>query len=224
MESDKNNLWSFGCSFAAGTQCNPGERYYDEYPLMRGKKFTTLLSEKYDLELNDLSIPGTCNEIILYKIIETIPYMSEGDIVIIGQTLPTRTFLFNPEHNWFGKDHNRPTDSKYIPISGNNIGGKLKTKRYSDKFINSYMEVHHTSRINMERALNIYYNDFFKNVKKIIEGKKCKCFIWDNTLWGKFHTVKESTNGLIDDGHYSWQGHHELYDYLRKRIDLSLNQ
>ena len=70
------------------------------------------------------------------------------------------------------------------------------------------MEVHYTSRINMERALNIYYNDFFKNVKKIIEGKKCKCFIWDNTLWGEFHTVKESTNGLIDYGHYSWQGHH----------------
>ena len=217
MVNNRNNLWMFGCSFTTGTQCNEGERYYDEYKNRRGKKFSELLSEEYNLRLIDLSVPGTSNEIILYRIVESIPKMKRGDMVVIGQTRSTRTFIFSGERNWLG-DETGQFSRKYIPLVSPDIYF-LKKEGFSNKFIEQLVGILHTTKLKHEKIWENYYGDWFNNVIKIIEEKECRVVLWGPEMWKTFDTVRKDTNGVVDDGHFSWKGHKEMFGYLKRKIN-----
>ena len=48
-----NKVWTFGDSFTFGDGCNWWDDYYKNYPEKRGLKFNKLLSNHYDLPLED---------------------------------------------------------------------------------------------------------------------------------------------------------------------------
>lgn len=217
-EQVKNTLWVFGCSFAAGTGCNPKEEYYENTKHLKKKKYSQLLGEKYDLNVYDLSVPGTSNEMILYRIIESIPLMRKNDLVVIGKTDPTRSYMFTSDRNWLNKEDRRyGFDHRYVSLIPTHLEILKGKSGYEDNFIDELTSVFYTTRFRQSKILTSYYNDFFDNTISIID-QKCKVVSWSHNLWKHFHTIQQDTNGRLIDGHYSWKGHQQLFDYLVRRI------
>lgn len=81
-------LWTFGDSFTAGHGMNgeiPEYKHAD-----RNYKWTKLLSNELEYNLNDLSQNGIPNERILFKVLENLENFEQDDIVIIQSSTITR--------------------------------------------------------------------------------------------------------------------------------------
>lgn len=220
METPLKTLWVFGCSFSFGVGCNKGDEYYELTESNRGKKFSTLLSEKYNLTVKDLSVPGTSNEMIIYRIIETIPLMNNGDLVVIGKTDPTRSYIFNSDYNWLRKNKNeRDFFNRYIPLIPHHIEQFDRKYGFNKTFKEQITNIFYETRYRQSKNYREYYNDFFENVTSIIEGK-CRVIDWDDREWKVFDTIKRDTKGKIEDGHFSWNGHRQLFNFLVEKINL----
>lgn len=220
METSLRTLWVFGCSFSFGVGCNRGDSYYELTESKRGKKFSTLLAEKYNLTVNDLSVPGTSNEMIIYRIIENLPRINTGDFVVIGKTDPTRSYIFSSDYGWLKKNENeRAFHARYIPLIPNHIEQFDRKYGLDKRFKEQITNIFYETRYRQSKNYRAYYNDFFENIITLIE-EKCRVIEWGDEEWKIFETIRIDTKGKIEDGHFSWNGHRELFDFLVEKINL----
>lgn len=205
--------WFFGDSFTAGYGATEEFEYYKKYG--PGKTFSNLLSEYYNAEENNFGLPGRGNESIFQKIIENLINIKEGDLVILSNTSPWRGLV--PTHSKGKLDSHKLTDCRLFPDS---VG-------YNDEEISEillrycvYIKGHYLDQ------WNHYYRKTFLDFTKYFQSKGCTAIFWDYSVWSEdeepgvvFDTIRKSTNGELLDIHWSYRGHKDAYEWIKRGIE-----
>jgi hypothetical protein len=237
----KKNGWFFGCSFTSGfglnfdndlkilqtlyPTANPPftEIEWNKFPYSKFESYKTkyenniwpkLICEHYDLEYNNHGISGASNDEILHSVITQLSNIKSGDYVFIGNTTPIRILV--------------PLGSKFKPLtSTSSIGenGVLITKHeddddffYNDKQKEIIVDYLNEIVLNKEEFYEIHYTNLFENLKIYFINNGVNCVFWKWREWFNYETIKEWTNGKIDDTHWSPKGH---LDFSKKIITLN---
>lgn len=208
--------WFFGDSFTKGFGAEEGSQYYSEYG--PGKTFSNLLSQYYNAEEHNLGGPGKCNNFILKTIIEQLPYIKTGDIVVISNTSPLRDLV--PQIGSPSLDSQQLFNSSIFPDSigfnNNKISEILVQYAYHIRY--SYLH-----------DWNYHYRSNFINLVKYFTSKNCESIFWDYSVWSeeeepgmKFENIHMATEGKIYDLHWSYKGHQDAFEWIKDGLEKGI--
>ena len=195
-----SKLWTFGDSFTAGNGILPNESFPEYKKPEKGMPWPSILSDKLNLELKNKGVGLFSNDKIIDTIIENYHFIQEGDVVVIGKTFSFRIDIPSkkedtlltvaPSH--FYSLHNDYTKSEIQKI---------------DELV-----------ILFDCPLIKHRQDFrFNFLKQLIETK-AKCIVWDVDIWENYETIKQATDCLIDDSHWSYKGHRDFADFMFNEV------
>lgn len=192
----KNNLWIFGDSFSNFFTLTQPE--YVNFKNRYVKCYGELISEKLDLNLELKSSGGYSNESIFFSIINDLENIKKDDVVIINWTETSRFRLLNNNNHFM--DFNIHGVNNYEEQFINNI-----SKKTLEEII-----IHRTEK-NYGRDLN----DYIKIIDRAFIDNKIIHWSWvnyENKMplsidYIEMETIKEDTDGVINDFHYSEKSH-----------------
>jgi len=204
-------LWTFGDSLTA-----PFDKKYEwsrNYLQWKGydpKVYPNLISEKLNLQLNNLAIPGSDNYSIFQTFCNISHKIKKDDVVIFGWSSPIRFRLATKYNTW----------KTFIPNYSEN---QADIEGVSPESINEIL-------LNRE---NLNFSEEVNSWIKLIET-----FLGDikNVQWTTFdhrlnahmirnlQTIRVETNGEVDDGHFSEKGHVELSEILMTHLTMKKNK
>lgn len=194
-------VWTFGDSFTA-----PLSEDYDwsnQYIKWKGytpKVYADIISEKLNLDSNNLGVGGCDNYSIFQSFCDVSDKIKNDDIVIFGWSSPIRFRLARNERRW---ETFLPNYSKnYTEIDGISIDtvNEMLVNRGSIKFVeevNSWIKL---INLTLKDITHVHWTTFDKRLNAhMIRG---------------LEEIRRETNGLIDDGHFSEKGHVEISEKL----------
>ena len=201
-------LWVFGDSFSVEWG---SESLYSKWKGYIPKIYSTIISETLGLELINTSVSGITNYDILDSVCENVHRIGENDIVIIGWTSKHRFRLSNTDTNKW--DYWQPglwdSNQKY---------GIGTTPNISKSTIDEIL----VNRMDSE----LYDKEILNWIELLKHTFKSNTFInwsWCNSEWHKgkyiYETIKEETNGLIDDLHFSENGQFQFSQWVFSKIE-----
>lgn len=200
----ENKIWIFGDSFSTpydSQAIGPWAKTYIEWKGYAPKTFGDLLSDELGLEAIHLAKGGASNDSIFESVYTNVHRITKGDIVIIGWSSIPRFRLASLKNTWWD-----------IVPNHNNLKGDVPpiSQRTIDEIL-----------VNRDTLL---FKEELENRKKFVKWLlrdgitliqwspfKRVC-LYDIPIEGKDSptTILEETNGLLNDYHYSEQGHIEL--------------
>jgi hypothetical protein len=208
-----NKLWVFGDSFSVPFNRVKNEHPYVPYKGYCPKIFSELLCEKLNIELIDCSHGGSSNYNILHTFIKNIKNIGDNDILIFGWTQIIRFRIASKRNDFYDViiaviEHMKdlvdiPSNSLY-DITLNRSNNSI----YYDELCD-YIKIIEESRPNCKILHWTWVEPSFKDMN---EENYYKLLI----PYRKYKTVKEETNGDVDDFHYGEFAHFELYQDLMK--------
>jgi len=218
-------LWCFGDSFTAGHGCKPGYEYYDNYPDNVGYIWTEIVAKELQLEEVNLGIPGNSLPNIISQIIENLNNFKKGDYVVLTNTYPFRTLYPNIERSKITELTTDlliyPDHIGHLPESKQHMESRFKSK--ADKYdIVSYIS---SAILPYEKLWLEFYSTQICLLQDHLLSLGIKALYWDYSLWNsptsylRFETIHYGTQGTVEDGHWSWQGHKDFAKYLLERIN-----
>ena len=203
-------VWFFGDSFTYGCGCRPGYEYYDNYAEDIKLMWTDIISEKLKLKQVNLGINGNSNPYIIYQLLTNISNIKPGDVVFLTDTEPNRILLSNP----VAKD--------IRPLSIGNIEEAYK-EGIQDTEKKVTVEYLYQTFIGKEEIWENHYWQQLYSIKKILDDRGVKTHYWSYKLWkdsSKFETIKEATNGKVNNTHWSWKGHRDFSEYIINMLEV----
>jgi hypothetical protein len=219
---NKKNLWVFGDSFSVpfikmGQDCQ-----YLTYQDIVPKVYSEIISEELDLNLMDMSMGGCSNQSILHTFIKNIDSIKSDDIVIIGWTQPIR-FRIGSKHNDFYDViiAVAPHMEEFIDMSIDSLNdftiNRSTHSIYWDELID-YVNI-----INKSLKTKFVYHWTWVSPTDKIDSNVYEKQFYDLLLpFKKYKTIREETNGNIDDFHYGGLGHNQLSNDLLVEIKKML--
>lgn len=232
----KNTLWTFGCSFTA--EYHPVgadiENNYDRYKKWRGGTlpdvWPTILAKNLNLEIQNKGVGATGNDTIFQQFCNNSHLMKSGDIVIVGWTHILRFLLSSPD------------GSHLIDILPSMQYPEFESKWIDFMLVNRSFSAWQTQIISYIKMIESYCNSIDAKVffwTSDIEMYECfkenyinidtnKFIDWDyldffqlirqNYPNFKNITIKEETNGAVDDQHLGELGHKLQADITLKHL------
>ena len=205
-----NNLFVFGCSFTHGLETKMTSSHH----LIDGGDnliWPEILSKELNLNLINKGEGGFSNDKIFDSIIDSFDSIGENDVVIIEKTYYNRFDVpFRKNDNFLSIDKFftiNPNFLKQIDKSNFIFEEKKSLQNLIIMMDNNIVKTRIDNRFNFIEKVLIDYN------------KVRKCIIWNLDKFDKeFETIKESTNNLIDDQHWSFKGHHDFAKNLLKEL------
>ena len=214
----KNTLWTFGDSMTFGHGCNDDcvsetKIEYLEYKKDGDNIWTDHLGKLLNCKVNNFGKNGVSNDYIFDKIIDNFDNIRENDIVIINTTL-------------YGRID--------VPI-GDSLCNVLSSYEGAKKIIKDHINEEEKEKI--EAVINFQYHfsnhQFYKERHKnrfeflrnrFVNDKKISFFfMWsledDDGIYRSFQTIKDHTNGKINDTHFSFKGHLDFAHYIHSTMD-----
>ena len=197
-----NNLWIYGDSFSMDYNLDyaPFAKKYIEFKNRTVKTYGNFISENLNLNLINKAIGGTDNYTIFESFCNDVDSIQENDLVILNWGPQTRFRIVREDIN------------QWTPI------GNLK-----DEFL-PYID-NNSVRLLLTNRLHDLYGEEIKNWSKLIKKSLQNNFVYiwtwyDMNFTYEYQNVKEETNGMIDDGHWSENGHEkfakEILEIYRK--------
>jgi hypothetical protein len=219
---NKRNLWIFGDSFSVPFKKIEDVHPYIPYKGYCPKIFSDILSEELDLNLIDMSVGGCSNQTILHTYIKNVNKIKSNDILIFGWTQPIRFRIASKRNDFYDVIIAvAPYMEEFIDMSIDTLNditiNRSTHSIFWDELIDYVNIINKTSNESLifhwtwveptkDIDTNVYENKFYN----LLEPFK------------KYKTVKEETNGAIDDFHYGEAGHIELANDLLGRIKKML--
>lgn len=213
----KNKLWLFGDSFTAGTglsTSNSEERsklfyYEDQYT---GLDFGTILGERLNIDVVNKGLEGGSNRTIIDSVIDELHRITPEDIVIIGQTEPSREQLICnvkeiPEAYtqyqitpWMIEQLlNSSEESKWLK-------GITDDTKMKESIIDYYLNV----ICQQNESRDNYYHKRYVSLVKYFNSVNIRALHWSYKIWDYLENIEVWTdghpNGKVDDGHWSPNG------------------
>lgn len=228
----KNTLWTFGDSMTYGFGCNSACSSDVAVNYLPFKKegddiWSNHLGKLLNYNVKNLGKNAASNDYIFDLIIDNYDFIQSNDIVIINTTLygrmevPFETGTYNILSGYEGEKVNPNTgltdrDSQLFGI-------KIQTKEENDEKIQTlvnfqyYFSNHEFYKIRHKKRF-----EFIKNL--FIKEKKIKFFyMWsledDDGIYASFQTITQATNGLVNDPHFSFNGHFNFAHFLYALMD-----
>ena len=214
-----NTLWAFGDSFTESY--NPEQtvvHWRHEYMNWKGyiiKVYPELIAEKLNLKLVNKAIGGCDNSHIFEEFCKVCNKIKKEDIVIFGWTNQQRFRLPNKRKEW-----------AFFNPQASNLNGffahkSLNTFDYlSEKTIQEILLIRDSNKCIDELCswINLI-NCFLKDVNVIH-------WSWDlrNNMCGRiliskqYEKIKDETNDVVSDGHWSENGQKEFSEYLINKL------
>jgi hypothetical protein len=199
----------FGDSYTKGHGCLPGYEYYNSTPVKA--VWTDLIANELGYSKIDFSDTGKSNENIIKGVLDFSKDIKNGDILIVGTTSAVRTSFFIGDKllNFSGRKA-RLTYQELVKEQGNRLPS-------------NYTEELHTALCNYVLDVKLpfydywdgYYSEIYKSLETIF---KKNILVWEYKVWFNFETITEHTQGKIKDGHWSWNGHEQFYNYLIPKL------
>lgn len=218
------NLFIFGDSFSYGDGCKPGDPYYEITKPNKNKIWPEFLKDELNLKLLNYAERGSSNQETLRKITQNIDKINKNDIVIIGITDFFRFEVFN-NMNYY----------RVMFETFSNLDDISKLK-YSDdedwisedwiRAIEEYMKY-----IHLPNNL-LYIQSISKSITSIsnfLKNNSIKVILW---TWDHMSSKQMTCDWIqlkdeysifyeypsINDMHYSWYGHHEIYKIMLNKL------
>lgn len=211
----KKTLWTFGGSFTEGyTKKYNWSKKYIEWKGYTPKVYGDIIAEKLDLELKNIGEAGICNYTLLERICEYLDKIRDDDIIIVNWA-PTIRFRL--------VDQNKKIWRPVMP-------GKFSNVEYFGEIVSQTT----IDEIFVNRDSKLYQNEVFNWIKLINKAFKPNIIIhWTpapemsdaNLLnFSQYNRIKNETNGVVIDNHYSELGHIEVADSLIQIIESKINK
>jgi hypothetical protein len=189
-------IYVFGDSFSEDTTKETKSSYIDRYFEYKGKKvkfYTELLSEKFNQPIKNFSRGGMCNDFIFLEFMKNYKDIKSNDIVIFGWANIQR-FLIPNNGLWFSNLH----------------GFKKLTQNAQDE-----IRILRSDPLFTQRQLEII--DFINNC--LSDDITTIHWTWSTIPHKNSLSIYTETNGLIDDSHYSEEGHLDLYKKILFQLE-----
>jgi hypothetical protein len=222
-----NKLWAFGDSMTFGHGCNvecTSETKVDYLPFKKDGDdiWSNHLSKLLNYDVVNLGKNGASNDYIFDCIIDNYNCIQPNDVVVINMTLHGRIEV--------------PFKSGTYSI----LSGYEKNKTFMDDI---EPQIHHTKEQTneddekIESLINFQYHfsnhQFYKDRhtkrfnfikdRLITECKVRYVYLWsleeDDGVYLSFETIKAATKGLVDDTHFSFNGHFNFAHFLHALIE-----
>lgn len=219
---DKKNLWVFGDSFSVPFKKIENDHPYIPYKGYCPKIYSNIISEELDLNLMDMSIGGCSNQSILHYFIKNIDKIKSDDIVIFGWTQPIRFRIASKHNNFYDVIIAvAPNMKEFIDMSIDSLNEfTINRSKYSifwDELID-YVNI-----INKSLKTKFVYHWTWVSPTDEIDSNVYEKQFYDLLFpFKKYKSVKEETNGDIDDFHYGELGHNQLANDLLDEIKKML--
>jgi hypothetical protein len=204
-------IWTFGDSFTASF--NEKSQWGTKYINWKGyvpKVYGDFLAEQYSMNLNNMGKGGADNYTIFENFCNNCHRIKSDDIVIFGWSSPMRFRLVTNMDYWHTFIPNvRFIESGFDSLSKSTIDETIYN-RSSYKFceeVNSWIKL-----------INFHLNDIKVAHWTYFDVKLNAKFI--NTL----ENIKQETNGEVNDGHFSENGHLELSKILHTMINTNKSE
>lgn len=211
-------LWTFGDSMTFGHGCNSNcvsdtKIEYSKFKKDGDDIWVNHLSRLLNCEIRNLGKNGVSNDYIFDTILDNFDNIKQDDIVIINTTL-------------YGRIE--------VPI-GDSLCNVLSSYEGAKNIINNSEDKNELEKI--ESVINFQYHfsnhQFYKERHKnrfqflknrFVNDKKIRFFfMWsledDDGLYRSFQTIKDHTNGNVDDTHFSFRGHLDFAHYILSMMD-----
>lgn len=195
-----NKLWIFGDSFSEtfkqGKAAHNWKKNYKDFKGYEPKTFGDIVGEKLNLECINTNLNGDAsdNSTILSRIIENLDNINDDDVISVGWTTVTRFRLVNFEHNHWNVINPGGPVLNFPNISSNTI-----------------------EEIGVNKTHPLYFNElcnWVKLVDRLFRKNKVIQWTWSIPSLMRFHSIKDETNGLLDDHHWSEKGHQEFAEWF----------
>lgn len=189
-------IYVFGDSFSEDTAKETKSSYIDRYFEYKGRKvkfYTELLSEKFNQPIKNFSRGGMCNDFIFLEFMKNYKDIKSNDIVIFGWANIQR-FLIPNNGLWFSNLH----------------GFKTLTQNAQDE-----IRILRSNPLFTQRQLEII--DFINNC--LSDDITTIHWTWSTIPHKNSLSIYTETNGLIDDSHYSEEGHLDLYKKILFQLE-----
>jgi hypothetical protein len=211
-------LWAFGDSMTFGHGCNElcvseTKENYLPYKKEGDNIWTNHLGRLLNYEVKNLGRNGVSNDFIFDTVLDNFDNIKENDVVVINTTL-------------YGRID--------VPI-GESLSNVLSSYEGVKNIINP--NINENEREKIESVINFQYHfsnhqfykerhrnrfEFLKN--RFMNDKKIRFFyMWsledDDGIYRSFQTIKDHTNGKVNDTHFSFNGHLDFAHYIHSSMD-----
>lgn len=223
----KNKLWIFGDSFSTIWERMGGlGNRYSQYKGYTPKIFSHYLGTMLDMKVEQRGIGGASNFFIFDYIIHTLNdnNITTGDIVIIGWSSPTR-FRIESNNNWVTIHQPQPNDLPPNYIRKNIQNKFISNNTIDEILVNRMHSLYWDEVINWSRLLKITFE--LKGVKVLFwspfvlgtdSNLKKQLLPNDWYIGTSLNRLSDDTNGVINDKHFSEEGHQKLAHILYEKI------
>lgn len=211
---NQNNLWVFGDSFSVPFTKNKDNHPYVPFKGYCPKIFSNILSEELNLNLVDMSNGGCSNYSILHTYIKNIDKIKSNDILIFGWTQPIRFRIASKRNDFYDVIIAvAPYMKEFIDVSIDTLNditiNRSTHSIYWDELID-YIKIINKS----SKESSIFHWTWVEPTKEIETNIYESKFYQLLLPFKKYKTVREETNGKVDDFHYGEVGHSELANDL----------
>jgi len=213
-----NTLWTFGDSMTFGHGCNElcvseTKEDYLSYKKEGDDIWSNHLGRLLNYDVKNLGKNGVSNDYIFDTIIDNFDIIDEKDVVIINTTLYGRIDV--------------PIGDSLCNVLSSYEGAKNIVKTPYDEDDLEKMESiinfqFHFSNHKFYKERSRKRFEFLKN--RFINDKKIRFFyMWsledDDGIYRSFQTIKDHTNGKVNDTHFSFKGHLDFAHYIHSSMD-----
>jgi len=176
------------------------------------KRWSTLLSNELEIHENNLGKDGISNDEIIDIILENIPSMNFGDYCFIQSTVPTRIMGYNK------------SSDKIQSINTENLYDESQLIENIREYVDSQNDIsllvnYITDYIlSNSQKWDDYYFQKYGTIVDILNDKGVNVVFFTYGFWSKFETIKEETNGTINDDHWSPKGNQDFFKFLSNKM------
>lgn len=198
-------LWVFGDSFSIPFSSDfPWCQEYCKFKGYVPKTYGEIIAQKLNLELHNHSVGGCDNNTIIEKFTNNCLDINPRDIVIVGWTSPYRFRLYSEKIDTWQIVSPTPT-----PL---HLNFEMISKQTIEEIlVNRGNQIYVEELNNWEKLLSfslIGTNHFFWRWSEMM-GRK------------QIQSIYEETNGLIQDSHYSENGHAIISEIAIEYLNLN---
>jgi len=203
-------IWVFGDSFSVDFEKSyyiEGFRKYRDFKGYHPKSWGKLLSEKLECDYKNCAHGGWDNYSILESFCNVIHEIKPNDIVFVGWAPEIRIRLMSENGRWKCFRPNMDEEN-WSGIKSDDIAkllsNRLHLSTYSPKegVLNEILSWENMIRFSMREM-------------------KLHLWKWNRIGHRGYQTIKEESNGLIDDTHWSENGHKFYFEDLIKELNLT---
>lgn len=213
-----STLWAFGDSMTFGHGCNEYCVSDTKIDYLKYKKdgddiWVNHLSRLLNCEIRNLGKNGVSNDYIFDTILDNFDNIKQDDIVVINTTLYGRMDV--------------PIGDSLCNVLSSYEGAKNIIKNSEDE--NELEKIESVINFQYHFSNHQFYKERHKNrfnflKNRFINDKKIRFFfMWsledDDGLYRSFQTIKDHTNGNVDDTHFSFKGHLDFAHYILSTMD-----